>query len=105
MLSSEYFHEKLRLLEIEKHLKDNQKEIIKEIKSKSQKVHLTGLVCGDDAIALSGVTRPMFYAAKRFNPKEFPQEFYREVDSYIWYRKQDIIDFFEKHPARKQGEK
>ncbi|MBI0276288.1 hypothetical protein I6H07_10805 [Hafnia alvei] len=105
MNSTEYFHEKLRLLEIENYLKDNQKEIIHEIKSKSQKVHLTGLVCGDDAIALSGVTRPMFYAAKRFNPKEFPQEFYREVDSYIWYRKQDIIDFFEKHPARKQGEK
>lgn len=47
----------------------------------------------------------MFYAAKRFNPKEFPQEIYHETEGYIWYRKQDIVDFFAKHPARRYGSK
>ncbi|EFI4020311.1 TPA: hypothetical protein HIF34_001393 [Escherichia coli] len=105
MTDANYFKEKLRLMGIDKYVNGNKKLIAAQIKEQSQKVQLTGLVCGDDAIALSGVSKPMFYAAKRFNPREFPQEFHRELDGYIWYRKQDIVDFFAKHPARRYGGK
>ncbi|EEW1948898.1 TPA: hypothetical protein K8979_000499 [Escherichia coli] len=105
MTDANYFKEKLRLMGIDKYVNENKKLIAAQIKEQSQKVQLTGLVCGDDAIALSGVTKPMFYAAKRFNPREFPQEIHRELDGYIWYRKQDIVDFFAKHPARRYGSK
>lgn len=73
MTDANYFKEKLRLMGIDKYVNENKKLIAAQIKEQSQKVQLTGLVCGDDAIALSGVTKPMFYAAKRFNPREFPQ--------------------------------
>lgn len=105
MTDANYFKEKLRLMGIDKYVNENKKLIAAQIKEQSQKVQLTELVCGDDAIALSGVTKPMFYAAKRFNPREFPQETHRELDGYIWYRKQDIVDFFAKHPARRYGSK
>ncbi|AUM46072.1 hypothetical protein QJE62_004136 [Salmonella enterica] len=105
MTDTNYFEEKLRSMAIEKYTKENKKLIAAQINEQSQKVQLAGLVCGKDAIALSGVTSPMFYAAKRFNPKEFPQEIYHETEGYIWYRKQDIVDFFAKHPARRYGSK
>ncbi|ECG5956682.1 hypothetical protein E1630_11590 [Salmonella enterica subsp. enterica serovar Baguida] len=105
MTDINYMREKMRKLQIEKYVNENKRIIAAQIKEQSQKVQLTGLVCGDDAIALSGVSKPMFYAAKRFNPKEFPQEIHHELDGYIWYRKQDIVDFFAKYPARRYGSK
>jgi hypothetical protein len=105
MKDIDYFKEKLRLMAIEKHVNENKKIIAAKINQQSQKVQLTGLVCGKDAIALSGVPSPIFYAAKRFNPKEFPQAIYQEMEGYIWYRKQDIVDFFKKYPARRYGGK
>lgn len=105
MTDANYLKEKLRLMAIEKHVKENRKLIAALISEQSQKVQLTGLVCGNDAVALAGVSKPMFYAAKRFNPKEFPQAIYQETEGYIWYRKQDIVDFFAKHPARRYGSK
>ncbi|EEJ2992840.1 TPA: hypothetical protein ACW7KA_000493 [Citrobacter freundii] len=105
MTDTNYIREKMRKMEIEKNVNQNHKLIAAQIKEQSQKVQLTGLVCGDDAVALSGVTKPLFYAAKRFNPKEFPQAIHSELDGYIWYRKQDILDFFAKYPARRYGSK
>ncbi|MES0290857.1 hypothetical protein [Citrobacter freundii] len=105
MTDTNYIREKMRKMDIEKHVKQNHKLIAAQIKDQSQKVQLTGLVCGDDAVALSGVTKPLFYAAKRFNPREFPQAIHSELDGYIWYRKQDILDFFAKYPARRYGSK
>ena len=101
----EYLKAKMRTESIEKHVDKNHKLIAEQIKEQSQKVQLAGLVCGTDAIALSGTSKTMFYAAKRFNPKEFPQEFIHEDKGYIWYRKQDIVDFFEKYPAKRYGSK
>ncbi|EFQ6549701.1 hypothetical protein HZV97_004622, partial [Salmonella enterica] len=80
MTDTNYFEEKLRSMAIEKYTNKNKKLIAAQINEQSQKVQLAGLVCGKDAIALSGVTSPMFYAAKRFNPKEFPQEIYHETE-------------------------
>lgn len=105
MTDTNYIREKMRKMEIEKNVNQNHKLIAAQIKKQSQKVQLTGLVCGDDAVALSGVTKPLFYAAKRFNPREFPQAIHSELDGYIWYRKQDILDFFAKYPARRYGSK
>lgn len=105
MTDTNYIREKMRKMEIEKNVNQNHKLIAAQIKEQSQKVQLTGLVCGDDAVALSGVTKPLFYAAKRFNPREFPQAIHSELDGYIWYRKQDILDFFAKYPARRYGSK
>ncbi|EMH1273755.1 TPA: hypothetical protein I3318_004083 [Enterobacter hormaechei subsp. xiangfangensis] len=105
MTDTNYLIEKMRSMAIEKYVKENKKLIAAQISKQSQKVQLTGLVCGDDAVALSGVSKPMFYAAKRFNPKEFPQAIYQEHEGYIWYRKQDIVDFFAKYPARRYGSK
>ncbi|EMW1039764.1 hypothetical protein AAEK51_002490 [Citrobacter freundii] len=105
MTDTNYIREKMRKMEIEKNVNQNHKLIAAQIKEQSQKVQLTGLVCGDDAVALSGVTKPLFYAAKRFNPKEFPEAIHSELDGYIWYRKQDILDFFAKYPARRYGSK
>ncbi|EQB4818168.1 TPA: hypothetical protein ACPYV0_002735 [Citrobacter amalonaticus] len=105
MTDINYMREKMRKLQIEKYVNENKRLIAALIKEQSQKVQLTGLVCGDDAVALSGVSKPMFYAAKRFNPKEFPQAIYQEHEGYIWYRKQDIVDFFTKYPARRYGGK
>lgn len=102
---TEYIKQKMRTMMIDKNVNQNHRLIAAQIKEQSQKVQLTGLVCGKDAIALSGVDLRTFYAAKRFNPKEFPQEIVHEQKGYIWYRKQDIIDFFEKYPAKRQGRK
>ncbi|HHQ8347810.1 TPA: hypothetical protein ACSUN1_003101 [Salmonella enterica subsp. diarizonae] len=102
MKDSNYFREKSEKLTEEKNRREQFKTVA-DIKKVAKKVTLTGLVCGKDAIALSGVTAPMFYAAKRFNPREFPEEVISEFDGYIWYWKQDILDFFEAHPAKKVG--
>ena len=102
MQDSDYLWKKIARLEEEKQRREKFRTT-SDIKKAAKKVPLTGLVCGEDAIALSGTTRQMFYAAKRFNPREFPEEIVSQFDSYIWYRKQDILDFFEKYPAKKTG--
>ncbi|WP_333010374.1 hypothetical protein [Kluyvera sichuanensis] len=102
MQESNYLWEKLARLE-EENKRREKFRTTSDIKKIARKVTLTGLVCGEDAIALAGVTRQVFYSAKRFNPREFPEEVISEIDGYIWYRKQDILDFFEAHPAKKVG--
>ncbi|EHQ2827805.1 hypothetical protein KRB82_000001, partial [Salmonella enterica] len=56
MTDTNYFEEKLRSMAIEKYTNKNKKLIAAQINEQSQKVQLAGLVCGKDAIALSGVT-------------------------------------------------